>query len=213
MEKQEEKKQEEIENKEIENNEVEDSINQDEPNTEEIKEETIEATMKDTPVNDEQDKNEAEDIQKLKEELYEKTRQADEYLDIARRVQAEFDNFRKRTQKEKENLIKYANEQLILAILPVLDNLERAAAVEVNEANKSIVDGVNMVINQFKKVLSDFDVKEIEAEGKQFDPYKHHAVMQVEDSGLEPNTVVEVLQKGYELNDRVIRPSLVKVAK
>ncbi len=155
----------------------------------------------------------AEEVKKLKEALEAKTKEADEYLNLAKRIQAEFDNFRKRTQKEKEDLVKYGNEQLILAMLPVLDNLERAAAVEVNDANRAIIDGVNMVINQFKKVLSDFNVKEIQAEGKPFDPYKHHAVMQVEDSGCEPNTVVEVLQKGYELNDRVIRPSLVKVAK
>lgn len=154
-----------------------------------------------------------EDVQRLKEALEAKAKEADEYLNLAKRIQAEFDNFRKRTQKEKEDLVKYGNEQLILAMLPVLDNLERAAAIEVNDANKAIIDGVNMVINQFRKVLSDFNVKEIQAEGKPFDPYKHHAVMQVEDSGYESNTVVEVLQKGYELNDRVIRPSLVKVAK
>lgn len=200
MEKHEEKRSEETELKEEEVREIE------EDNAEAAVEESM-------PAEEEKVKDEAEDIQKLKEELEEKTKQAEEYLDIARRVQAEFDNFRKRTQKEKEDFAKYANEKLIVAILPILDNLERAAAIEANEANKSIIDGVNMVINQFKKVLSDFNVKEIEAEGKQFDPYKHHAVMQVEDTGLEPNTVVEVLQKGYELNDRVIRPSLVKVAK
>ncbi|MFD1038532.1 nucleotide exchange factor GrpE [Virgibacillus byunsanensis] len=129
------------------------------------------------------------------------------------RVQAEFDNFKKRSQKEKEAASKYKAQDVINEILPAVDNFERALQAEVNEAQDSFVEGVTMVYNQLKDALKAQGVEEIETTGKPFDPNLHHAVMQVEDEAMESNVVVEELQKGYILKDRVIRPAMVKVNK
>lgn len=128
------------------------------------------------------------------------------------RVQAEYDNFRKRTQKEKEADRKYKSQSIVTELLPVVDNFERALQVEVkDESAKSVVEGLNMVYRQLKDALQKEGVEEIKTEGEVFDPHLHQAVMQVEDEQYESNTVVEELQKGYKLKDRVIRPAMVKV--
>lgn len=129
------------------------------------------------------------------------------------RIQAEYDNFKKRTQKERIAERKYKAQDLANELLPVMDNFERALQVESTEETKSIIEGISMVYNQLKEALKSQGVEEIEAEGNPFDPNLHHAVMQVEDEEQESNIVVEELQKGYILNDRVIRPAMVKVNK
>lgn len=129
------------------------------------------------------------------------------------RIQAEYDNFKKRSQKEKEAERKYKSQDLINELLPALDNFERALQVEVTDANSSLFDGITMVYRQFQDALKSQGVEVIETEGKTFDPNLHHAVMQTEDDEFEPNIVVEELQKGYLLKDRVIRPAMVKVNK
>src|SRR5699024_4060334 len=106
---------------------------------------------------------------------------------------------------------KYKAQDLANELLPVIDHFERALQVEVTEETKSIIEGISMVYNQFKEALASQGVKEIEAEGKPFDPNLHHAVMQAEIEEEDSNIVVEVLQKGYILNDRVIRPAMVKI--
>ncbi|AIS52167.1 molecular chaperone GrpE [Thermoanaerobacter kivui] len=152
-----------------------------------------------------------EDVEELKKKLQEKENEAKEYLDIAQRLKAEFENYRKRTEKEKSEMIEYGQETVIVELLPVIDNFERALSSE-GDYN-SLKEGIELIYRQFKKILDKFGVKEIEAEGQIFDPYKHHAVMQEEVEGKQPNEIVEVFQKGYFLKDKVIRPSLVKVAK
>ncbi|RPF55580.1 nucleotide exchange factor GrpE [Aquisalibacillus elongatus] len=128
------------------------------------------------------------------------------------RTQADFDNFRRRTQIEKETDSKYKSQELVTEILPVLDNFERALQANVEEDSAhSFVDGVKMVYNQLHQALEKAGVEEIAAEDEQFDPNMHQAVMQVQEEGYESNQVVEVLQKGYTLKDRVIRPAMVKV--
>lgn len=146
------------------------------------------------------------DIQSLQQEK-------DEIYQRMLRLQAEFDNFKKRSQKEKEADRKYKSQDLANELLPAMDNFERALKVEVNEATSSLVDGITMVYNQLQDALKSQGVEVIEAEGKEFDPNEHHAVMQIEDDEMESNIVAEELQKGYKLKDRVIRPAMVKVTK
>lgn len=128
------------------------------------------------------------------------------------RVQADYDNFRRRTREEREAASKYRAQSLIEELLPVLDNFDRAlnVSVESDEA-KSLLQGVEMVYRQLNDALKNEGLLLIESVGKIFDPYYHQAVMQVESDEFESNQVVEELQKGYQLKDRVIRPAMVKV--
>ncbi|WP_066194174.1 MULTISPECIES: nucleotide exchange factor GrpE [Gracilibacillus] len=127
------------------------------------------------------------------------------------RVQAEYDNFRKRTQKEKQADLKYKSQAIVTDLLPVLDNFERALQVDVDDPQaKSVVEGIEMVYRQLKTVLDNEEVTEIDTSGE-FDPTLHQAVMQVDEEGYESNQIVETMQKGYLLKDRVIRPAMVKV--
>ncbi|MFX3623777.1 MAG: nucleotide exchange factor GrpE [Ectobacillus sp.] len=128
------------------------------------------------------------------------------------RLQADFDNYRRRVQLDREAAEKYRAQSLVSDILPALDNFERAMKVEVTEEQaKSLLQGMEMVYRQLVEALAKEGVQAIEAVGQTFNPYEHQAVMQVEDSEFESNTVVEEFQKGYKLKDRVIRPSMVKV--
>ncbi|MGM8214163.1 nucleotide exchange factor GrpE [Bacillaceae bacterium W0354] len=128
------------------------------------------------------------------------------------RSQADFENFKRRAQKERENDLKYKSQDLATEIIPVLDNFERALQFNIDdEKMKSFIDGVKMVHQQLLTALNQVGVEEIKAENEMFDPQVHQAVMQVQEEGFESNQIVEVLQKGYVLKDRVIRPSMVKV--
>ncbi|UNL84254.1 nucleotide exchange factor GrpE [Priestia koreensis] len=128
------------------------------------------------------------------------------------RLQADFDNLRRRTRLDAESAEKYRAQKLITDILPALDNFERALKVDTEEAqNDAILQGMQMVYRQLAEALQKEGLEAIEAVGSPFDPYLHQAVMQVEDDSYEPNTVVEEFQKGYKLKDKVIRPSMVKV--
>ncbi len=133
----------------------------------------------------------------------------DRYL----RLNAEFQNYRKRVEKEKTDIFKYGNEKLIIEMLPIMDNFERAlSSFEEDHAEDKVLNGVKMI----KKSLDDFfekhEVKKIEAVNTPFDPDKHHAVMTEEVEGVDGETVIEVFQEGYLLGDKVIRPSMVKVS-
>jgi molecular chaperone GrpE len=138
-----------------------------------------------------------------------------EYENLLKVLQADFDNYKKRTQREREEIYSYANIGFAKDILPILDNLERALASINKEdpAQKAIFSGVEMIYNQFISALEKNNVTEIDALLQPFNPEKHYGVMQVEDSDQPENTIVEVLQKGYTLKDKVIRPSMVKVSK
>ncbi|MFB5677243.1 nucleotide exchange factor GrpE [Paenibacillus terreus] len=129
------------------------------------------------------------------------------------RVQADYDNFRRRTQKEKEELAKYASMKLVTELVPVVDNFERALATAPQGAEaESFAKGVGMIFRQLEGVLSAEGVTAMEAVGKPFNPEFHQAIMQVESEEYEEGIVVEEVQKGYMLKDKVLRPAMVKVS-
>ena len=126
------------------------------------------------------------------------------------RLMADFQNYKKRVEKEKKDLYSYANEQLITELLEILDNFERALEQETGEAG--FKEGMNMIFKQFTGVLEKSGLAEIPALGEEFDPNFHNAVMTEETAEYESGKVSGVMQKGYTLNGKVIRPSMVKVA-
>ena len=146
---------------------------------------------------------------KIEEENKKLTNEIETYKERLSRTAAEYDNFRKRTAKEKEALYTDACEDVLKNMFPVLDNLERAITVEGNV--EDIKKGIDMTIRQFKDALTKLNIEEIPTENG-FDPNFHNAVMHVDDESLEKNQIVEVFQKGYKKNDKVLRFSMVKVA-
>lgn len=136
--------------------------------------------------------------------------QAEEYLARLQRLQADFENFRRRTRQERDDLLRFASEDLICKLLPVLDNMERALVASGDQ--ESLHKGVEMVYRQFLEVLGGQGLTPVCAVGQEFDPNLHQAVMQIPSPAHADNTVVEELQKGYQLKDKVIRPAMVKVA-
>ena len=126
------------------------------------------------------------------------------------RMAAEYENYRKRSAKERDNIYSDAQAQTILSLLPVLDNLERAASQPT--ADEAFLKGLEMTLKQFYDCLAKLGVQEIKALGEQFDPNLHNAVMHVEQDGCDDNTIVEVFQKGFIMGDKVIRHAMVKVA-
>ena len=169
--------------------------------------------------NKDQGKKEEERIISLPEAEYLKLKaeaeKAEDCLDRLLRLQADFDNTRKRLEKEKQDFVKFANEGIILEFLNVLDDLERT--VELAEGGhedlSAFLKGVGMIVAHLYEMLKEYGVKPLEAKGKLFDPHCHEALMQSEDKDLPEHTVLEELQKGYLLNDRVIRTAKVKVSK
>ena len=127
------------------------------------------------------------------------------------RLAAEYDNYRKRTTKEKETIYQDAKLDTIKAFLAVYDNLERAMATEGDEESPH-KKGLEMIFNQYKKILEDLGVTEIEAKGQTFDPNRHNAVMHIEDEQYGENEVVQVFQAGFMLGDKVLRYAIVQVA-
>ena len=142
-----------------------------------------------------------------------KDEQIEELTDRVKRQMAEFENFRKRTEKEKSQMYDMGAKSIVEKILPVIDNFERGlAAVPEDAKDDPFVDGMNKIYKQMISVLEEAGVKAIEAEGKEFDPDFHNAVMHVEDESLGENIIAEELQKGYMYRDTVVRHSMVKVA-
>ena len=160
-----------------------------------------------------------EKIVTLKEPEYLKLKEeadkAKEYWDRLLRLQAEFENTRKRLDREKQGFIKFANEGIILELLNILDDLGRTVelAQSKHQDLSAFLKGIEMVLAHLYEMLKEYGVKPIESKGKIFDPLYHEALMQAEDNDAPENTVVEELQKGYLLNDRVVRTAKVKVAK
>ncbi|GIP42061.1 nucleotide exchange factor GrpE [Paenibacillus sp. J45TS6] len=129
------------------------------------------------------------------------------------RTQADFDNFRRRTQKEKEDLAKYATTKLITELVPVIDNFERAmSTADSNTDTDSLIKGVNMIFRQLEGVLGAEGLTVMNTVGQPFNPEFHQAIMQVESDEYEEGFVVEEVQKGYMIKDRVLRPAMVKVS-
>jgi len=149
-----------------------------------------------------------EDVEQLKKDLEEKTRLAEERLNQLKYLQADFDNFRKWSAKEKELITAHANERLIRDLLVVLDDFERALPLLEQEKNR---EGMEMVYKKFAKILKEYGLQPIECIGKKFDPH-YHEVLCTEKCSKEQNTILEDLGKGYQLKSKVIRPSKVKIA-
>lgn len=154
------------------------------------------------------------EMNKIKEQLALKEAEAKENYERFLRTCAELENFKKRAAREKDEFFKFAQEGMTRELLPILDNLERA--VEHSKAAqdfKGLVEGVEMTVKQFLQCLDKFGVTPVKAMGERFDPALHEAIMQVEEGDYDSDIVVGEHQKGYILNDRLIRPSLVTVAK
>jgi molecular chaperone GrpE len=150
------------------------------------------------------------ELQILREELSKK----DNCQDMLLRLQADFDNFRKRSAKERQEFIKYANEALIFELVGMLDNFERSIkAADQKQDFKLLHQGVDMISKQLHKLLEEKGLRRIGSQGEKFDPSRHEAIEAVETDEVEDGCILEEFQPGYMLNDRVIRPAMVKVAK
>jgi molecular chaperone GrpE len=153
------------------------------------------------------------DVSIVKGQLDEKVKQCEQYYSMLQRSAAEFDNYKKRTAREKEGLYGEALNDIVSAFLPVADNLERALqACNIGADSDTLKDGVCLVIRQLKDVLKNLGVEEIKTVGEIFNPEKHNAVMHIEDDSVGQNIIVEEFQKGYIFKEKVIRYSMVKVA-
>ncbi len=167
-----------------------------------------EKEVKETEVQENNINNET--VKNLKQRLEEQKAEIDEKDDRLKRLMAEFDNFKKRSAKEREGLYNSIIADIALSLLPVIDNLEKAVSVKTEDNNYKI--GVELVLKQFKDVLKSNGITEIETIGKTFDPELHEAVSSVEDSELGVQEIKEEYRKGYMIGNKVIRHSLVVVA-
>ncbi|MPM70856.1 Protein GrpE [bioreactor metagenome] len=154
----------------------------------------------------------SKEVDKILASIEEKNRLLDESAERLKRLQADFDNFRRRTRQEKEELSNIVAQAIILELLPVLDNFERAIAAGETQEVTGIKSGVEMIYRQLTGALEKNGLAPIQAVGEIFNPERHEAVMKVEDSEKEDGTIIEEFQKGYIVRGRVIRPSMVKVA-
>ena len=175
----------------------------------EVKKETGSAETSETPEEDN-----APEAEMTEEKAEEKTEEkADDGNEKYVRLMAEFQNYKKRVAKEKNDIREYATEKLVMELLPVLDNFERALAASAEDDPAGYAKGMELIFTQMVTELQKSGLAEVEAEGQDFDPTKHNAVMTEENEELESGKVSKVLQKGYALNDKVIRPSMVAVTK
>jgi molecular chaperone GrpE len=150
------------------------------------------------------------------EELKSRAATADEHWDKLLRTTADFENFKKRATREKQDAIKFANESLIQKLIPVLDNFDAALAAAQNssaDAKQSLRDGIAMIHQQFRNTLVESGLEEVDASGQTFDPNLHEAVSQRETSDAPEGQVLQQLRRGYKLRDRLLRPASVVVAK
>ena len=151
---------------------------------------------------------------KKKEEMIKMIMELGEEKEKNLRIQAEFQNYKKRREDETSNMMKYANEDIITSLLPIIDNFERAIKEDDNDLTDELskfLEGFKMIYGSLMNILVQNDVKEIEAKGLEFDPKFHEAVITQKDENLPAGVILEVLQKGYLYKDKVIRPAMVKV--
>ncbi len=184
---------------------MEKDIEQNVDNNEEI-EETIDETI-------EESKEEVNELEKLKLKLEKAESSSKDYLDKLQRSMAEFDNFRKRTNVEKASMYENGARDTIEKLLPILDNFERAILSTLEEdKNSAMFKGIDMIFNQMVETFKNMGVEEVAGVGETFDPNIHNAVLHIDDDSFGENVVAEVMQKGYKYKDKIIRPSMVKVA-
>lgn len=184
------------------------------PETEEVKTEAPEEAKPETVEETGEDTAEAEPEKKgfFKKKKDKKDEKIEELTDRLMRQMAEFDNYRKRTDREKAGMYEVGAREVIEKLLPVVDNFERGLATVEDLDSDPFAAGMNKVYKQLTKTLEDMGVTVIEAKGQEFDPNLHNAVMHVEDEELGENIVAEEFQKGYKYKDTVVRHSMVKVA-
>ena len=166
----------------------------DSPNSEEV--------VKEEKPKEKKKNKSAQEIEKLKAELENKN-------DLLLRTAAEFDNYKKRTEREKLTVAEFAKAGMAKQLLPILDNIDRAAATD--KENPDYIKGIEMIVKQFEAIVGNLGLSEIAAVGDNFNPELHEAVMHIEDETLGENVIAEVLQKGYKIGDTVIRAAMVKV--
>lgn len=200
------------ENKNISPEEMEEEILENEEINDTAEEETVEEAEEAVAEEPETEKEKGSFFKK-KEKKDKKDEKIEELTDRVRRQMAEFDNFRKRTEKEKTQMFETGVKSIVEKILPVVDNFERGlAAVTEEEKGTPFVEGMEKIYKQMMTVLEEAGVKPIEAIGQEFDPNLHNAVMHVEDEEFGENIIAEEFQKGYTYRDSVVRHSMVKVA-
>ncbi|MFW2373230.1 MAG: nucleotide exchange factor GrpE [Gammaproteobacteria bacterium] len=154
-------------------------------------------------------------VEALKEKLEQAEQKAADNWDQLLRTRAEMDNLRRRNQKDLENAHKFALEKFVTELLPVLDSLELGlgAATQDNVSVESLQEGTQLTINMLKQVFEKFNVQEVHPEGEKFNPDHHQAMSMQENAEVDANTVLAVMQKGYLLNERLVRPAMVMVSK
>ena len=184
---------------------------------EEEKKENIELKEEKTPKcnKEEKDKKLFKKENKLEKEILELKNKNDELVNKLLYSQAEFANYKKRKELEVANMLKYSNMDIVKEILPIVDNFERAIRLDDSNLDDSLskfLDGFKMLYSHLVELLKKFEVSEIDCLNKEFDPNIAQALMTVKAEGVEPGVVVEVLQKGYMLKDKMVRPALVKVS-
>ena len=200
------------EGKNISPEEMEEEILENEEINDTAEEETVEEAEEAVAEEPETEKEKGSFFKK-KEKKDKKDEKIEELTDRVRRQMAEFDNFRKRTEKEKTQMFETGAKSIVEKILPVVDNFERGlAAVTEEEKGTPFVEGMEKIYKQMMTVLEEAGVKPIEAVGQEFDPNLHNAVMHVEDEEFGENIIAEEFQKGYTYRDSVVRHSMVKVA-
>ena len=156
---------------------------------------------------------EPESVEELKQALAAKTEEIKALQDKYLRLAAEFDNYKRLSQREQRDYARFANESLLKELLPIIDNLERAVrASKENQGRDGLIQGVELILKQFMETLAKFGVLPIPSVGKAFDPSRHQAVARVESNTVPAGSVVEELQRGYYLHDRILRAAMVTVA-
>lgn len=175
-------------------------------NLEEVQDEEIQ------DVNDSEitESNKDEFIAKLNSDLNDQKKKTDEYFEHLKRNMAEFDNFKKRIHKEKDNMYNTITSDLLSDLVPIMDNFEKAMQSECKD--ESFKNGIEMIYIQIKDCLTKLGLEEIDTKGATFDPNLHEAVMHIEDENFGEKEIVEEFRKGYKMGDKVIRHSMVKVA-
>lgn len=174
--------------------------------SEETKNTVAEETAEEQPKTEKKEKKSKKDaeLEKVKAELESKN-------DLLLRTAAEFDNYKKRTDRERAGIAEYAKANVIKELLPILDNIDRAAILE-DKTSPDYIKGIELIVKQFEGLAEKLGIKEVAQVGDSFDPNCHEAVMHIEDETLGENVIAEVLQKGFKIGDTVIRPAMVKVA-
>lgn len=181
-----------------------------EMNKETAAEETVEAEKAEAPEAEKTESAKKEKKPKKNAELDKLKAELEQKNDLLLRTAAEFDNFKKRTEREKADTAEFAKVSVVKNLLPIFDNADRAAGFE--QGTEQYNKGIEMIVKQLTDLSSKLGLTEIGTVGEEFDPNIHEAIMHVEDESLGENVVAQVLQKGYKLGDKVVRPAMVQVA-